>query len=154
MKRAAGNPGKRKLPKREPRVQPNIPVPRCDLGPEGSRSWAERVAQLEDNGVRQATDDSALTVLAALEGKLAAELPRLEAMNLSDSSGDGAPTVNSALRAVLQITKEYRYWVQLFGFTPSSRAQIHSSAKLDDAAAAEEAAATGWKPVTYKGGKA
>jgi len=151
-KRATGNPGKRKLNRRAPKIAEGFPLPVLELGKHASRAWDARVEQIFPTGALKPTDSFALTLMAVQEGYASRWFEGFEEI-APTQTGESSEQVNAALRARLAILKELRLWLQLFGCTPGSRGQIIADGKDPDQRDEEEASRP-WHPEVLNGGRA
>ncbi len=128
LKLVAGNPGKRKLNKREPKPPREIPSPPAHLSDRAKVAWGEFSARLDAMGVLTGADAAALERAAEAYADLvmAAELLRDEGWVLESETTSGAPKkVPHPMVAIYQdADRRLRAWLVEFGLTPSSRTKV------------------------------
>jgi len=137
LKQLAGNPGKRKLNKREPK--PRKEAPRCPawLNPDAKRVWKDLVPKLKRMGILTEVDGGALAAYCqtfARWRKVEEFIAKHgEVYPLKDQNGkikymQQFPQVSIA-RNLLQLLKAYQ---QEFGLTPSARTRIEVREEDDE----------------------
>jgi P27 family predicted phage terminase small subunit len=124
LKELSGNPGKRALNKREPKLAPALPAAPAHLTPEERKTY-RRLGKLQvEMGVMTAADGTALALLAV-------PLARFwEAKTHVDKLGSVVKTANGNLIQNPYLPVMNKAWEQVvkllveFGMTPSSRSRI------------------------------
>src|SRR3990167_8954017 len=96
QKQAAGNPGKRKLNRGEPKAPIGLMLPAYKLGTCGAEAWAERVGQGET--WLTPADARGLTDLCNWEGWLARWGPQLESLSPVLRTPDGVKSNPAQVR--------------------------------------------------------
>jgi P27 family predicted phage terminase small subunit len=125
-----GNPGKRKLPKNEPKPESSAPPPPADLGPDGVKEWQRIVEPLARLGLMTDLDvlalaaycDAADTWMRArrIFEQLAGASPKTGAFMVRTPNGSVqiAPIVSVIRTARADMVR----FAAEFGMTPSARA--------------------------------
>jgi len=129
LKVLAGNPGRRRLNKREPKPSAKAPVCPTWLSPEAQKVWRSTVPLLKDMGVLARVDRDALTAYCQVFARWKAAEEFLDRHGpvypLKDERGNikcmmPFPQVAIA-RSLLQMLRGYQ---QEFGLTPSARSRL------------------------------
>jgi P27 family predicted phage terminase small subunit len=119
-----GNPGKRPLPKGEPRPDPTMPEPPAHLGPIAQEEWARIAPELHRIGVLTQADRTTMAVYCQLyERWVHAERYIKEQLVMVDK-----PTGRIIQNPMVRIARQtldvmLKYMVEL-GLTPSSRVKL------------------------------
>jgi P27 family predicted phage terminase small subunit len=124
LKILQGNPGKRALPKNEPKPEATIPIPPDHLSNYAMEEWKRIAPQLEKLGLISRIDRTALAAYCQTYGRWVDAEEKLLNTGLIMKTKDGNIIQNVLLgianRALLLM---HRYMVE-FGMTPSSRARL------------------------------
>lgn len=119
-----GNPGKRALPKDEPKPEPCYLNPPKDLGPEAKAIWPELAQPLYEAGLLTALDAPALRLLCEAQAtwQKATDAIQREGMIYTTPTGIQRPSPwfrvqHAAAEQMLRLLSE-------FGMTPSSRTRV------------------------------
>lgn len=131
LKRLTGNPGKRALPKHEPKPRAGRPACPSWLPAEARREWRRIVPELEAMGVLTRADGSALMgyCLAVADVRAAQEVLDSEGTTYTTASGYVAqrPEVSMKRQALAQM----KAFLTEFGLTPASRTRITATPKTE-----------------------
>lgn len=148
QKAAAGNPGKRKLNRAEPKAPLGLILPKGELGEQGVAVWSEALAL----GQTWLTPADAFLLTRWCDGiaHLIVQGP-LESMPAT-LSGENGEYTNPAVRCWLQVAQRLEVMGNKLGFDPSSRAGLTGKRPEDAERDAEEAALQPLRVI--KGGKA
>lgn len=140
LKLVKGNPGKRALNKREPRVQLGEPSPPPFLNRDARAEWARVIRTLCDAGLMTELDRAALAAYCQAYGrwaqaeralaKMAETDERSEALVTMTATGNAIqnPLVGIANKAKADMV---RYAVE-FGMTPSARSKVQAQPPDDE----------------------
>jgi len=129
QKKAEGNPGKRKLNKREPAALPGEPKMPSWLAGAPRRLWPEVVSILSEAGVLFKTDVIAISALCSsivLFRKADAAIEKFGALHLTleEKTGVGILRTAPAVRVRSDALRYMRSIWQAFGLDPSSRSGV------------------------------
>lgn len=136
IKIATGNPGKRKLNKREPRVPKGVPIPPDDLSDGARRAWFAWAPVLDAMGVLTAAD--AIVLERACEcyaevNELKMELRSGGRVQVVPTKG-GAPMERQRPQVAMLADADRRlksYLVEL-GLSPAARSKVHATEQPDE----------------------
>ncbi len=126
-----GNPGKRPLPKNEPRPRPVAPSRPAWLLPEAKREWSRVAPELERLGLLTVVDR------AALAGYCQAWAQAVQAEDVLRREGLTFTTPNGYVQQRPEVAIAQKAWQAVksfaaeFGLTPSSRTRL-SLPEFDD----------------------
>jgi P27 family predicted phage terminase small subunit len=142
LKLLRGNPGKRKLPKREPQPKRVIPSPPGHLSARAMLAWGSLSAQLDRSRVLTELDGLALEQLVENYAEIL-ELRADVAANgrfqtVETKSGDKMERMRPAANLLADAERRFRAMMAEFGLTPSSRTRV--TATPDDASTSDPAA--------------
>jgi P27 family predicted phage terminase small subunit len=124
LKQLQGNPGKRALPKNQPRPKPGAPTRPGWLLPEAKREWTRVVAELKRLKMLTVVDR------AALAGYCQAFARAVQAERALTEQGTTYETDTGQIKARPEMMIAMREWIAVrmfceqFGLTPSSRARL------------------------------
>ena len=128
-----GNPGGRKLPKREPKPKAGIPKPPAWIDPdsEAMRVWEEFAAELNAMQVLTLADRAALAALVAAycDWRKADEEVEREGLTYASVSAGGGYLIRPQPAVAIRSDswKRYKSMLSEFGLTPSARARVSAS---------------------------
>jgi P27 family predicted phage terminase small subunit len=135
LKAVQGNPGKRKLNKREPRPQPGVPDKPARLEKEAQAEWDRLSPILEKMGVLTRADGAALEVyckLHALNLRAQAAIKKYGIVIAKlDEVGVSTLKKNPAVSIFESTTRLIRSFLQEFGLTPASRSKVAAAEGRD-----------------------
>jgi P27 family predicted phage terminase small subunit len=124
IKRAQGNPGKRKLNDSEPQFEKVIPTPPAHLNRRAKAEWRRVIVELHKSGVLTTMDRAALAAYASAYARWseAEEKVNASGMVLKTAMGNLVqnPYLSIANRAMLDMTRI----AAEFGMTPTSRTRV------------------------------
>ncbi|MFO7537597.1 MAG: phage terminase small subunit P27 family [Chloroflexota bacterium] len=125
MKEAQGNPGKRPLPKREPKPQTEVKRP-WGLGQgEQRKFWDQHAGELERLGVLTGVDTAAFRLMAEHYAFAVQAAKELRAEGTLTVEGREGPKKHPLLQALRDNSLAFKAYATEFGMTPSSRARLH-----------------------------
>ena len=134
IKVLAGNPGKGKICKTEPK--PRFGAPACPdwLNARAKSAWANVVPELLSVGVLTIADGLALQQLceAYADWKEACEIIGREGITYIDDKGNSK--INPAARIKSDADKRVRMWLIEFGLTPSARTRLSGGKSAEEQA--------------------
>ena len=132
LKIIQGNPGKKALPKHEPKPVPMAPQCPSWLSPYAKEEWHRVAGALERLGLLTQVDGSALAGYAAAWGTMRKAQETIQSEGLTFTTDSGYirehPEVGVAHRAWTQV----RAFAVELGMTPSSRSRISVPSKPDE----------------------
>jgi P27 family predicted phage terminase small subunit len=128
LKDLAGNPGKRKLPKNEPKYS-GIPTAPKHLDKLAKAEWRRMAAQLKPLGLLTHADRAAFAVYCAMWSRWvqAEEKIAETAMTYTTHDANGKPKaiIQSPFVGIANRAAEIMYrFITEFGFSPSSRTRV------------------------------
>lgn len=130
LKILEGNPGKRPLPKNEPKPKPTAPKCPSNISRKAKAEWKRIAPKLERIGILTEIDGSALAAYCQAYSRWVEAEEKLKDEDLTVTTANGNvlqnPLVNIANKQMLLM---HRYLTE-FGMTPSSRTRIQ--VKKDD----------------------
>jgi len=129
LKILSGNPGKRPLPKDEPRPPVCQPDPPDMLSAEARKHWGKIVGQLADSGIMTALDEDALAAYCEAFARLADANSKLAKFGSVIKSEEGLPRCSPYLRVANEAFQQMRVLLSEFGLTPASRVRIRAAPK-------------------------
>lgn len=129
VKKLQGNPGKRRLNRKEPKPGPGIPVMPEFLNAVAIREWQHIVPILDKMGVLTTADGEALagfcTSYAQLvKAEAAIEKYGIVIASLHKETGTAVLRMNPAVRIKSDALRQMRAFMQEFGLTPASRSKV------------------------------
>jgi len=125
---AAGNPGKRPLPKDEPQPErAGAPTPPSWLGQHGKRKWKELVPKLARLGLLTELDLGAFEALCSAYDRWRQAETSVKRDGMTYKKG-GIMRKNPAISIAAEARKEYRQLAGEFGLTPASRGRAAQGA--------------------------
>lgn len=132
MKELAGNPGKRPLNRREPKLASTLPPCPRHLSAEAKREWRRMGGELARMGVVTAVDRAALAAYCQAwarwvdaEGQVARLGTIVKTANGNLIQNPYLAVANRALEQMTRLAAE-------FGMTPSSRSRVQVAARDDE----------------------
>ena len=136
LKIVQGNPGKRALPKREPRSPKGVPPMPDFLSDEGKRAWRSVARHLDDMGVLAHADQWALALLseAYAEWDAARTLIEEEGLTYDSETQNGTikrPHPAASIRD--DAWRRMRSMLTEFGLTPAARAKVTAIPDAEEA---------------------
>lgn len=135
LKIVQGNPGKRALPKREPKPAGPLPPPPAALNDDGLREWRRLTTELLSVKLTTALDWQALASYCVAHQIWVDAVEQVKTRGSMVKSPKGFPLQNPYLAVVNKQTELMHKIGGEFGLTPSARARIGAAF---DAAASDE----------------
>ena len=127
LKIIQGNPGKRPLPKDEPRLPVVAPDPPDTLSEDARKHWDRIVGQLAESGIMTALDSDALAAYCEAYTRWLLANRNLIKTGCVIKGADDQPRHNPYLRVANDAFQQMRCLLQEFGLSPASRARIHAA---------------------------
>ena len=146
-----GNPGKRKVNKREPRPSPKIPLPPEHLDAEGKKEWDRISQELYDLGLLTGIDRAALSAYCTAWQRWVDAEKKIKKHGLVLKSPNGYPIYSPYLAIANKAMKQMKEFLAEFGMTPSSRSRVTPHKKPD-----EQSPLNNWlkkRATVYAGGR-
>lgn len=135
LKVLEGNPGKRPLPKNEPKPAPIAPKCPSWLPAAGKRLWKQLAPKLSALGLFTEVDGAAFAAMClhwALLTEAAVDLKRRGAV-VDSAREDGAMVKNPSLQVLRDNSSAFAQYAARFGLTPQDRCRISvPGAETDD----------------------
>jgi len=135
LKLIAGNPGKRALPKHEPRFQHGVGQPPESLDSVGVQCWQRLAILLDRTGVLTQPDEYALERMCDAYSEIAAckELIDRDGRTYTTTGSDGNKLIkqNPAVTQLRAADTLFRLYLTEFGLTPSARSKVHANPDED-----------------------
>lgn len=124
MKVLAGNPGKRKLPKSEPKPKPVAPGPPAWLDKEAKELWKEFAPELERLGLLTLVDAPSFAMMLThyIMAVKASRLIKRDGIMTKDENG--LARKHPAHQIMRDHATAFRGFAAEFGLTPSARARL------------------------------
>lgn len=130
LKVLEGNPGKRPLPKGEPKPIPKAPDCPSVLDREGRKEWRRIVAELEPLGLLTRIDMAALAGYCMAYSRWVGAENMIRKHGMLVKSPNGYPMQSPYLAIANKAIDQMKAFLTEFGMTPASRSRI--DLKLDD----------------------
>lgn len=131
LKVLQGNPGKRSLPKGEPRPEPGIPTRPHWLSPEAKREWTRVVPELARLGLLAKIDRGMIAAYCQSWAMYVAAVKKARRSGMTYVTEKGyegqAPSIGISVRMMEKMIA----FSARFGFTPSDRSRL-SAPELDE----------------------
>lgn len=128
LKKLAGNPGKRPLNQREPKLEPRmLSVPRF-LSEEAKAEWRRVVHELYDAGLLTAADRAILTAYCHAWGMFVKAEKELKGQTLVLESSNGNKYQNPLVGIVNKARYDVKRFAAEFGMTPAARSKVQAEA--------------------------
>jgi P27 family predicted phage terminase small subunit len=124
LKELQGNPGKRALPKEEPRPKPGEPTRPEWLLPEAKREWTRVVAELKRLKMLTLVDRAALAGYCQAYARAVQAEKIVTKEGATYETGTGQIKVRPEMMIALREWVAVRMFCEQFGLTPSSRARL------------------------------
>jgi len=143
LKLITGNPGKRPINEKEPKVARSRPSAPAHMSDRAREAWGYVSGLLDRMGVLSEVDAVALEMLCETYADYLAARDELESFgsNYYGTATAAGDTMHRAHPAVAQkndADRRLRGWLSEFGMTPSARSRVNTDGKAheDDSAAA------------------
>jgi P27 family predicted phage terminase small subunit len=124
LKLIEGNPGKRPVPRSEPKPEPKAPKPPTDLHGDALREWRRVAPQLERLGLLTGLDRAALSAYCWAWARLLAAQRVLADSGVLVKQRGNRTVKNPAIQVARDAAAECRAWCAEFGMTPSARGRM------------------------------
>lgn len=124
LKRLAGNPGKRRLPKDEPTPRKAVPRPPAHLSKEAKTEWQRVIKELETLGLVTLLDRAALAAYCQAYGRWVRAEKALAEKGEIVKSPSGYPIQNPFLAIANKAWDQMMRVLPEFGMTPSARTRV------------------------------
>lgn len=124
LKVIQGNPGKRALPKGEPKPLAGKPTCPSHLDAEAKREWRRMVRDLEAMGLLTKVDRAALALYCQAWARWVKAVGQIEAHGEVVETGNGSVKLSPWVTVANTASKEMRALLVEFGLTPSSRSRV------------------------------
>ena len=136
LKIASGNPGKRAMNKREPKVEPGVPQPADHLSDGARQAWFALAPMLDAMNVLTKADAIELEILCEVYvewQELKADIAKNGRTQDVTTKGGGTFTRQRPQVAMLQdCDRRLRGHLSEFGLSPASRSKISVAEKSDN----------------------
>ena len=129
LKMLRGNPGRRPLPKNEPKIPAGIPKVPPHLNREAKKEWKRIVPELEQAGLLTKVDGSALAAYCDCFSTWAQASRKIKKGGLTVTGDNGIPVVSPYLKISNAALDRMRQFLVEFGMTPSSRSKVKAAEK-------------------------
>ena len=127
LKILQGNPGRKPLPKNEPKpvaCQPDAPE---TLSADARKHWDKIAAQLAESGIMTALDSDALAAYCEAYSRWLDANQKLVKFGSVIKGEDGIPKHSPYLRVANDSFQQMKVLLCEFGLSPASRARIHAA---------------------------
>lgn len=131
LKLLAGNPGKRKLNKYEPKPARKAPKCPSHLSKEAKKEWKRIVPELEDLGLLTRVDMAALGAYCAAFGRWVEAEKALKQEGLTVTTPNGHVQKSPWLTIADKALDQLRKYIVEFGLSPASRTKVSAQPKED-----------------------
>ena len=150
LKLVTGNPGKRALNKKEPKLAPGIPRMPAHLSPRAKAAWKKLTKLLKDMGVLTLADGLALERLCDVYAEILElrdeikkngrtyQSIKIIGENVDDETQEFTQVeqmlmkANPAVQMLADADRRFKGYLVEFGLTPSSRSKISVNEKKSD----------------------
>ena len=131
VKKLQGNPGRRPLPKNEPKPRKSSGLPRAPsyLNKKAQKEWRRMVKELHPIGLLTNIDLTALAGYCACYAEWIAAMAQIEKHGSLIKAPSGYPMQSPYLNIANKAMIEMRKWLVEFGMTPSSRSRVDAAPK-------------------------
>ena len=130
-KKLHGNPGRRALPKREPkpRVPSGIPRAPSHLDKGGQKEWRRMAKEIYPTGVMTVVDRAVLEAYCSEYSKWIFATGQIQKHGMLIKAQSGFPMQSPYLQIANKAQAEMRKWLCELGCTPSSRTRVERAPK-------------------------
>ena len=131
LKKAQGNPGKRKLNEREPQVEPGEPEMPAGLPKLAQQEWRDIVPRLLEMGVLTRVDGKALAAYCVAYSLAMTAAATIEKKGVFVKGAYGELKESPAVRVQDKALKLMKSFLIEFGLTPASRSKLKIEPKSE-----------------------
>lgn len=135
LKLVTGNPGKRALPKHEPKFKQGVGNPPENLDSVGRRCWLRLSALLDRTGVLTQPDEFALERMCDVYADVLAckALIERDGRTYTVTGADGGKLIkqNPAVGQLRAADALFKSYLTEFGLTPAARSKVHAEPAAD-----------------------
>lgn len=124
LKLARGNPGKKKINRREPKFTEGAPKPPKYLTPAAVAEWNRVVPELERNGLMKVVGAQVLAVYCQSVAEYAEAQIALAAMSKTYKTKTGTRKIVPEVLLASEAATRIRQFAEKFGFTPADQSRI------------------------------
>jgi P27 family predicted phage terminase small subunit len=127
-KKLHGNPGRRPLPKNEPKptISAGVPRPPKSLDKIARKEWIKKAKRLHPAGLLTEIDLTALEAYCVTYATWVAAREHLAEHGMVMRAASGYPLQSPYLAIANKAMVEMRKWIVEFGMTPSSRSRVEA----------------------------
>lgn len=141
LKLVTGNPGKRPVNRKEPKVPRSRPSAPVHLSDKARETWGFVTGLLDRMGVLTEADSVALEMLCEAYADYLAARVELKAFGsdyyaTETAGGDKMHRVHPAVAQKNDADRRIRAWLAEFGMTPSARARVRTDGQTEEDPAA------------------
>jgi P27 family predicted phage terminase small subunit len=141
LKLVTGNPGKRPLNKREPKLARSRPSAPAHMSDRAREAWGYVSGLLDRMGLLTEVDGVALEMLCEAYADFLAARAEIKAFGseyytTATAGGDKMHRVHPAVAQKNDADRRIRAWLAEFGMTPSARARVNADGDGEDQDAA------------------
>lgn len=126
LKKLAGNPGKRALPRDEPTPTVRLPSPPRHLSGRARYEWRRLGAQLEQLGLMTTVDLRALELLCVSYDQMRTCQEKVDELGMVVYTPQGYPMTNPWFTNMAKLQAEVAKMLREFGLTPASRSRVQA----------------------------
>jgi P27 family predicted phage terminase small subunit len=138
LKKLRGNPGKRPLPKNEPKPRLAIPDPPKELPAKAKKEWRRIAVKLHQYGLLSEIDGAALGLYCDAYARWVQAQDELRKNGLMVPTKTGGPKLNPWLIILNKSYEQMRRMLTEFGMTPASRSKVSVAKNPEDVDPMEE----------------
>lgn len=142
LKMVTGNPGRRRLPKDEPKPKRGKPEAPTHLSPKAAEVWPLVAQWLDQMGVLTLPDAAALEQLCETYADIVRARADLNEngwyQSVITKSGDVMERARPAVSVVQDADRRLRAWLTEFGLTPSARVRVRGNGGEEEVDPLEE----------------
>jgi P27 family predicted phage terminase small subunit len=128
-----GNPGKRPLPKNEPKAEPYLPPAPSTLSPEARKEWRRVGRELRRLGLVSNIDRALLAAYCEAWARFVEANDKLRQYGSIVKTPNGMPTQSPYLQIVNKATEQLAKIAVEFGMSPSARTRVKAADAPDEA---------------------
>jgi len=131
LKLVKGNPGKRAIPKNEPKIKPAAPRVPVTLSDEAKKHWKIIVKQLSDARIMTKLDSDALALYCEAYARWVDANDKIKIHGMLVKTPSGYPIQSPYLGISNKSFEQMKSIMVEFGMTPSSRTRIQAIEESD-----------------------